>query len=354
MSGETTTLWDGMIRLPRRLFGQASDIVRVFELALLYLAALYLPKSWALVFADAAGSLISLSPLGGRTRQWMRSTFPAAEDTDKLAREWLRRPFRDHVVVTRIAENRETADQWRVEQRNPPAILREPGKSVLIVIGHFSRQAVAAVFSPLACPKKLVSVVAPVEQGTHDARALRIRVQLGEMVKAIRRLRNDDVEVVEVSGRSVATRLLHSLREPDKVMIISADVPWPKGRSAGHERPFAGHSSQNFALGGARLSRLAQCPIVMCVPFLDGDRIVLEWSDPLMPAAAGDADSDVRVTNEMLDTIERAVGERPGQYVLAVGHDRYWDPKTGTWQMPVAETVAAPAPAKAAEAATIV
>jgi hypothetical protein len=287
-------------------------------------------------------------------RHWMRAAFPYAENADRIAREWLRRPFRDYVLSTRVAERGETEADWMLDMRNEPPILKDPTKSVIIATGHFTRQACAAVFAPTVCPKGLVSVVAPVEQASQGARSLRIRVQLGEMVKGIRELRKGQVEFVEVGGRGVATRLLQLMRGPNKLLVMSVDVPWPKNRSGGYDRSFAGHATQHFALGTARLSRVTQCPIVVCVPFLDGDKIVMEWSDPIPAPDSRDADADERITNAMLDTIERAVGKRPGQYVLAIGHDRYWDPKTETWNTLVTATPAAVEPIKRAQATTTV
>jgi lauroyl/myristoyl acyltransferase len=352
MEGESTSLSQAAARLPRRALAQASDLIRVTALLILHPAALYLPRSWALRIADSAGSLMELSPLGGRMRQWMRMTFPHAEDPDRLAREWLRRPFRDYITSTRVAEAGESDADWTIESRNEPAILTDPSQSVIIATGHFSRQACGAVFAPSVCPKGLVSVVAPVEQASQGARAMRIRVQLGEMVKGIRELRKGRVEFVEVGARGIATKLLQLMRGPNKLLVMSVDVPWPKNRSGGYDRPFAGHATQHFALGTARLSRATQCPIVVCVPYLDGDKIIMEWSEPIPPADARDDSADQRVTDQMLDVIERAVGRRPGQYVLAVGHDRYWDPKTETWNMLGAHRLAAESPAKAARAVT--
>ena len=47
--------------------------------------------------------------------------------------------------------------------------------------------------------------------------------------------------------------------------------------------------------------------------------------------AADDVDADVRVTNEILDWIERRIGDRPDQYVLSFGAERRWSPVARCW-----------------------
>jgi hypothetical protein len=37
------------------------------------------------------------------------------------------------------------------------------------------------------------------------------------------------------------------------------------------------------------------------------------------------------VTDVILDTLERAIALRPGQYVLSIGRDRYWNPHLQRW-----------------------
>jgi hypothetical protein len=88
----------------------------------------------------------------------------------------------------------------------------------------------------------------------------------------------------------------------------------------------------DFALGTARLSRLSQRPIVVCVPFLDeAGRTVLEWSLPIPAPARDDDGADARITNDILDILERAIGLRPGQYVLAIGEQRRWSETAKCW-----------------------
>lgn len=318
------------IAFPRKLVAQAGDLIRVSELLVLHPVAKYLPARWAYGLADLSGWVMTLSPVGARARRALHAAFPRA-DQRTLVREWLGRPFRDYVTATRVAAGRDDAEGWRIESRNTPAILSEPGKSVIIATGHFSRQSMTGVYMRKYTPKNTVVVVAELEQDSAQrARRLRVKLQLGEMVRGIARLRKGAVEFVEVGGRSVAAKLLHRLARSETILVVAADAPWPKSRTGSHERPFAGHAKYNVALGTVRLARYAQCPIVTCVSFMDTDGgIVMEWSDPIAPPQ--DTDGEIRITDQMLDTFERAIGRHPGQYVLSIGSERYWNPETERW-----------------------
>jgi lauroyl/myristoyl acyltransferase len=314
------------LRSALRLF---TEVINLHAFSLLQLATA-LPKRWALAVANGLGLIAAASPLGMRVTNRMRAMFPSRA-AFALARQRLTLPFHDHVIAVRIATKRELPTQWLVESRNTPAILNEPERSFIVATGHFSRDPMASVYSPSVVPKKMTAVVAPLDRHAMNPRALRLRIQLGQMVKGISQLRDGDADVVEVGGPGVVAHLLANLKQPDSYVVIATDAPWPEGRKGGYKRAFAGRAIQNFALGSARLSRLAQCPIIPCVPFVDGDRVVLEWGEPIEPAPISDQDADLRVTDTILDMMEHAIGLRPEQYVLGIGHQRRWDAEAGRW-----------------------
>jgi lauroyl/myristoyl acyltransferase len=316
----------------RDAVAQVSEAYRVLSLLLLRAAAAYLPLNWAMALADAVGFGLAVTPIGARARQSMRAMFHSTgENAAKLAREYLTRPFRDYVIARQIVEGREKPAHWPVESRGEPAILKAPGQSLIIAAGHFSRQAMSGIYVPALIPKKLSTVVAALDAPS-GLRGLRLRLQLGAMVAGIRLVREGDVDVVEIGKPGVVTGLLRRLRTPGGVVIIASDASWPEDAPGGIERAFAGYGSNTLALGTARLSRLAQCPIVTCVPFLDSDgHVVLEWGDVIPAPARDDEAADARITNAILDTIERAVGRRPGQYVLPIGQGRRWSAVAECW-----------------------
>jgi len=320
---------------PRRLLKNIAETLRLIAFALLRPAASFLPRSWALALADLVGAIVAASTAGRSARLGMELSFGQSADPARLARGWLTRPFTDYVIFRRILTGREGTGRWRIEHRGLEKcqVLFEPGQSVIVATGHFARHPIIALYFPEIIPKKLAAVVAALDHRSKDPTSLRLRLQFGQMMDVLKYVRHGDIELVEVGIPGAASRLLQSLQEPGNVVVMAVDPPWPTERPGSFERAFAGHLSQGYATGAARLSRLAQCPVVTCIPYLEDDgRIIFEWSEPIPPARPEDRGSDVRVTNRILDSIERAVGLRPTQYVLKIGHHRRWDPTSESWR----------------------
>lgn len=316
----------------RDVVGQAIEALRAALFFAVGAAARALPRAWAFGLARGASLALAITPIGARARRDMRSVFPGQRAAaDRYAVNWLHRPFRDHVTATRIAGSLERTADWTVEMRGKPAMLDDPDQSLIIATGHFSREAMTAIYMPWVIRHRLATVIAPMTRA-RTPRGLRVRLQMREMVKGIRAVRKGEVDIIEVAGRSFLVRLLHHLREPGGVVVIASDATWGGDKGSGLTRSFAGFASQAFAIGTARLARLSQRPIVACVPFMDGDaRVVMEWGPVIAPPARDDATADARITNEILDWIERRIGERPDQYVLSFGSDRRWNSLTRTW-----------------------
>lgn len=316
----------------RHTLTQAIEAIRAGMFACLGFGARYLPRSWALGLANLCRYLLSLSPVGVRARQLMRETFPGQQGRAAvLAGQWLGCPFRDHVIAVRVAMGRERTADWVVEMRGEPEFFNDQKQSFIIATGHFSREAMTALYMPWLMKRRLATVVAPLTQ-SKGPRGTRVRLQMREMLNGIRAIRDGKVDIMEVAGKAFLVRLLHHLRDPGGVVIIASDAAWGSDKSDGISRPFAGFAEQHFALGTARLSRMSQRPIVVCVPFLNGDRrLVMEWGPVIEAPARDDSDADARITNEILDWMERRIGERPGQYVLAFGHERRWSQLAKCW-----------------------
>jgi len=320
---------------PRRLLKNIAETLRLIAFALLRPAASVLPRSWALALADLVGAMMAASPAGRSARLGMEVSFGQSADPARLARGWLTRPFTDYVIFRRILAGREKTGRWPIEHRGLEKcqVLFEPDQSVIVATGHFARYPLISLYFPEIISKKLSAVVAALDRRSKDPTALRLRLQFGQMMDVLKYVRHDDIELVEVGIPGAATRLLHRLQEPGNLVVMAVDPPWPTDRPGSFERAFAGHLSQGFATGAARLSRLAQCPIVTCIPYLEEDgRIVFDWSEPIPPARSEDRGADAQVTNGILDSIERAVGLRPTQYVLKIGHQRRWDPTSESWR----------------------
>ena len=326
------SVWGGSLRSARHVLAQAQEVFRAALLMAVGFAARRFPRRIAYNFAGFVRGVLAFSPLGVRARQIMRATFPADPGAiAALAAEWLGRPFRDHVNAVRITSGQEDMNSWNLEMRGAPEMLKDPSQSFIIATGHFSRQAMGVLYIPTLVPKRLATVVAPMTTAK-TPHGFRVRLQMRELRKGIEMARVGDVDIADVAGKGFLVRLLRHLREPGGAVIIATDAAWHGEQDGGYSRPFAGFNKQTFHLGTARLARLSQRPIVTCVPFLDGDRrVVVEWSPVIQPPAREDADADVRITNEILDWIERRIGERPGQYVEGFGHDRRWSPTAKCW-----------------------
>ncbi len=330
MLTEMRSLWARGARLCRVVLTQAVEAFRALLFIILRAAALSLPRSWAYGLANGVQAVLAASPIGARARSDMRATFPS-QRTDDIAADWLGRPFRDHVNATRIAAGIERSREWTVDMRGAPAFLEDPSQSFIMATGHFSREAMSCIYMPWIVRRRLATVIAPMTQAK-TPRGLRVRLQMREMVNGIRAMREGDVDIAEVAGKSFLVRLLHHLREPGGVVVIASDASWGAEKGGGITRPFAGYASQNFALGTARLARLSQRPIVACVPFIVSDRhFIMEWSPIIAAPDRDDAAADLRITNEILDWIERRIGERPDQYVLSFGTERRWSSVARCW-----------------------
>lgn len=345
MSGEVRSLRGRVAEFCRNSLTQGVEAVRAAMFASLSVVARHMPRPAARWLAGLYQSLLAFSPIGGRARAAMAATFPAEREIGKLTANWLGRPFRDHVMAVQIASERDFAHDYTIEMRNAPAMLNDPEASFIMASGHFSRGAMMALYLRGAINKRIATVVAPMAR-SKDFRGLRVRLQMRAMRAGITFVSKGEVDIVDVAGKSFLVRLLRHLRDPGGAVIIATDASWGANETGGHTRSFAGYAEQSFALGTARLARLSQRPVVACVPFLDGNRrIVVDWS-PVIPAPArDDAEADVRITNEILDWIERRIGERPDQYVLSFGRDRRWSATAQCWldgEAPEAPVRAAP------------
>jgi lauroyl/myristoyl acyltransferase len=124
---------------------------------------------------------------------------------------------------------------------------------------------------------------------------------------------------------------LDRLQQPGNAVIISVDAYW-KGGGPNLRRNFAGNRMYQFGTGAASLARLARCPIIPCVTFLEREGAVVEWGIPIPPPAANDERADIQGTDQLLQYIERGVGSRPSQYVLDIGASRRWNSSAEQWQ----------------------
>jgi lauroyl/myristoyl acyltransferase len=294
-------------------------------------AADLLPRSGGMRLADLTGDLLAQTPHGTAVRRDFARMF-AGLAGERLARGWLARPFRDFVMLRRFLVGREELAQWRIEQRMPPptSVLIRSGAPLVLATGHFAREAALALYARALPPSVHVSaLVAPLPPASPRSLArARQRLLYGQMLRACTASRTA-IDLVYVHDRRALATVLRRLAQHEQAVVLAADATdWTD-----LVRPFAGERARGFAVGCARLARLAGCPLVVCVPYVDaGGAIVLEWSAPLGPPPLRDRGADRELTSLVLDRLEEAVGERPDQYVLPIGRSRRWNPESRRWE----------------------
>jgi lauroyl/myristoyl acyltransferase len=311
------------------------DLLRCFLMVfVLKPAAAVLPRDSALAIARWCGSAMLCVPTSGRNAlATMQKAFEMeVADAKRSAREYLALPFYTFVVFHRILHGREHANDWMVEERNDQDVvrLRQSGRSFIVATGHFRRESTTTLHTPRVCPGNLRSLAAPLAAPSLHPHNIRERVQFGQILKAIQQSRLDQNFVY--AGCAVR-KLLKHLAQPGSQLIVAADAFWKTTGSSTHTRPFAGMRARRFSVGSATLSRLAQCPIVTCASYVETDgTVILEWGRVIAPPQRDDEGADIRITNEILDLLEIAVGRQPTQYVLYIGEERCWNSGNQSWE----------------------
>lgn len=314
------------------------DIVRISALqGLLLPAARFLPRSWGMALADAVAWVLLTSPRPGiHAIREARSAFSGSFlQSLLLARRWLATPLRDFHVMNRILLDREDASAWTVREENTAVVdeFRSAGTPFMVAVGHVAREGMVPLYLRTIAPGPLIHVGAPVPAAA-SLNQLRTRMQYKASLDVTNKVYGPELQFVYVSPEhpSPALPIARKLRKPGSVVYIHIDAPWAwRGAERGSfERPFAGMRRRIFSLGAARLARLAKCPIVLCLPRVEGHQtVVLEWGEPL---TVPDEASDIPVMNAMLDRLETVVGTHPDQYLLPFGGDRHWNASLRLWQ----------------------
>jgi hypothetical protein len=104
-----------------------------------------------------------------------------------IALGWLARPFRDFVVQKQLLSGRQDARSWTIIERNSEELnrLRESDHSVIVVTGHFAREAFLGLLSPEITPGLPLVVGLSPPKRVRSAYALRIRIQYTTFIKAL-------------------------------------------------------------------------------------------------------------------------------------------------------------------------
>ena len=199
--------------------------------------------------------------------------------------------------------------------------------------GHFRRESYVALHMPRCCPGSLAPVFVPVPVRSLRPHNVRTRLAFGQLLEVVRHSRPDSKFVFVGGAGGAFGELLRHLEQPSCQVVVSVDAFWKVAGSNAYTRPFAGMRARPFSIGAAKLSRLAQCPIVACATHVANDgTVVLEWGTVMPPPEPDDEAADFQTINTILDFMEEAIGRRPAQYVLYIGEERRWNPVLHTWE----------------------
>jgi lauroyl/myristoyl acyltransferase len=298
--------------------------------------ATLLPFARALSIARAFGYVNAVMPAFGvrKTRLIAHAFGPiGAIDALRLAAEHVARPLCDSVILRRALRGFPDRNHWRIEQRGRPCVDRvwASGETFILATAHFTRQAFMALAHREILPHDITSVSLPLPRRTRDPRTWWAQYHYGQILECSRASR-PEIKFVYPVKSGAYRQLVETLRKPGNVVMVHIDAPATSMGVDTYCRPFAGLESRRFATGAARLSRVTGRPIVVCIPYLEDDRtIVLDWTRVIEPPEGGGIEADRRVTDTMLDDIERAIGRHPDQYLMDFLGTRRWDASAERW-----------------------
>jgi lauroyl/myristoyl acyltransferase len=311
------------------------ELLRAFLMAfVLRLSAGLLSRKKALGVARWCGSVMSRIPSSGRSALMTteKAFLMKGDEATRNAQEYLAQPFYSFVILHRLMSGREKIEEWKIEERNSREVdqLRESGQSFIVATGHFRRDSYIALWGRRICPGKLLSVTVSLPPKSPNPHDIRVRIQLGQLLRAMKHIR-PDLEIVEVGIESMV-RVLEHLKQGGSQAIITVDAFWSR-KGSKHTRPFAGMRARSFSIGSSTLGRLAQCPIAPCVTYTDADgTCVVEWGSVIHPPGPEDKRADLGNGNAILDFFEKPIGLRPTQYSLYIGEERQWNRHTQMWE----------------------
>lgn len=310
-------------------------------------AADVLPRRWALRVADAVGFLDLLMP-ATTSRIALReagvSTGARGWQRFLAAGRRLGGPRRDLVVLRRLRRRREHPRDWNIVEVNAERIhqLMNDHRAFVVATGHFHHAADLAVgygLYPLIGAKGMRAEV-PVWRFSPCILRERLQNHLLFGIGAVIDQRDDKQYFPAVGDPNLMPAILENLAKPDGCVRIFIDAIWDKPRA--HLRPFAGMNERAFALGAARIARLAQCPVILEASVYQPDgSVLIEWGPCIEPPRVDDVSADTSTMDQLVDALEIIVGRYAEQYLHPIGWDRTWNAGLRRWERtsPVRRTI---------------
>jgi lauroyl/myristoyl acyltransferase len=321
----------------KRAFGLALAWFRyLYEWLLLLPAARMLPKRAAYAIADLAGLVDAVVPSeAARTARGEAQAFgKRGRAAFVFAVRRLAAPRRELVEIARLRHRRERPERLPIVEEGGKAVrdLHAAGKPVLVVCGHF-RTAIDSPARVRLVPWTVAKGIRnPIPGRSMSPHALRERLQ-NKVAYGLTRIlldQPDEWDYAFVGKENMQERLLRELSQPGGWGRIAIDAIWEK--PGAYRRPFAGMAERGFALGAARIARLAQCCVVSFLVVEDPDGAIrVIWGKPLLPPPIDDKGGDIAFMDTLIDALERDVGRYPLQYLHPIGGDRRWDAASEQW-----------------------
>jgi hypothetical protein len=246
--------------------------------------------------------------------------------------KWISMPYLDLVDLRRVSRGREDLSRWSVEEVNssPAFALADARQPMLAVGGHFSFGALLPL--ALRFPEIVgIGVVDPLEPFRLQGDVLLRRLMMGMVHQLGEVLMPGRTGKSYVGQNDVQTDLANTLSQPGGVAFIMIDIDWK--RAWAFHRPFCGYGDRGFALGAARIARIAQVPVVMVTAERLGDRRSrARFSDPMYPGPSDDASQDRPFMSHLLDMLELEIGRRRHAYPHPIGWQRRWSAANDRWE----------------------
>lgn len=323
--------------VPLTVIRERADLLRGLMLVLIFRPAAYVmpePFIWGLAYFCAV--FVAVQSSGRRMAQDYRAAFGVARGAA------LRMTLRTHARrLHEFAMQQKIILGWHDPFRLPLHIdageeareIMDGSGSFMLAMAHFERNdAAASMFRPNLFHGRPYYVVAfKLPNYLFLPHLWRMGLQLRQLLRATRRARPEGLEFVYLGGAT--NTLIDKLRTQRAIVSVNIDARWPRGRASSLTRPFAGAMQRTFSTGSAKLARLGHAPLLLGIPVMsdDGNAVRLRLFGPFHSHSPSADQQDIDVTQQVLDIIEREVGERPCEYLLDIGGDRRWDPGAQRW-----------------------
>jgi len=334
--------------VPLTVFRQRGDLLRGLMLVLIFRpAGFLLPEAaiWGLSYAFAA-IFVVLQASGRYLAQDFRAAFGVTRGAGvRMAIRTHAKRFHEFALQQKTIVGRYTPFKFpvQIEANEQACRVVEGSGSFLLAMAHFERtDAAATMFDAKTFGDRPVYVVAyKLPKFVFLPHPWRASLQLRQLLRATAKIRPQGLEFVYLGGAT--NMLVDKLQTERCIVAVNIDAHWVRGRTSSLTRPFAGAAQRTFSTGAAKLARLAGKPLVLGMPVMSGDgrSVRLRLLGPFRSAATSPEQQDVDVTQQVLDVVEREVGERPCEYMLDIGGERSWDPDARTWRPATAQPTAA-------------